>query len=311
MTELRLQRILCPVDFSESSQRALDLALALAKRHGSQLAAMHVVPRALGDPATYPYLAEPVKPTTQTRDRAFRQLGAFVHRALAEKLPTDVILDDGDPLEAIIAKAEKLPADLLILGTHGRRGFKRLLLGSVTERVLRLAPCPVLSVSPRTKPAEIEEGVFRRVLCPVDFSASSLRGLEIARALLDSGGSDGDSGELDILHVTEPILEPGYGEPVPFDLGAIREHQRQRAEEKLGEIEAVLEDEPFRVESRVLASRRPYEEILELASERESDVIVIGMHSRPSADLLFFGSTTNHVVREATCPVLTFRSEEA
>jgi len=114
------KKILCPVDFSESSDRALDYALALAKRHGGQVSVMHVLPTVLADPELYPYLTEPVLASGEARDRAYRRLGDFVHRALSDGIGAEVILEDGEVVEEVLKKAERLEADLVVMGVRGR-----------------------------------------------------------------------------------------------------------------------------------------------------------------------------------------------
>jgi nucleotide-binding universal stress UspA family protein len=300
------EKILCPVDFSEGSDRALDYALALGKRHGSRVSVMHVLPTVLVDPDVYPYLTEPVLANSEARDRAYHRLGEFVHRALADGIGSEVILEDGDVVGDVLNKARRLEADLIVMGTHGRRGFERLLLGSVTERVLRQSEAPVLSISPLAPKIGPEgRGLFQRILCPVDFSPSSLAGLSVANALRQG------EAELLVLHAVEFYLPPALGEPVVFDAAEIRERNRSEGQAKL---EALLprESRPHtRLETAVLESGSPYQEILRAAERERCDLIVIGVAGRSSADMLFFGSTANHVVRAAGCPVLTVRAKSS
>ena len=296
------QKILCPVDFSESSDRALDYALALAKRHGGQVSVMHVLPTVLADPELYPYLTEPVLASGEARDRAHRQLGDFVHRALADGIGAEVILEDGDVVEEVLKKAKTLDADLVVMGTHGRRGFRRLLLGSVTERVLRQSEAPVLSISPSAPTIGTERGPFQKILCAVDFSPASLAGLSVGLALREGNA------ELLVLHVVEFYLPPALGEAVAFDVTELRGRHRLQGQAKLEELVPEEARAHTRLETVVLESGSPYHEILKTAEREECDLIVMGVAGRSSADLVFFGSTANHVVRAAACPVLTVRS---
>jgi nucleotide-binding universal stress UspA family protein len=304
---VEIVRILCPVDFSDNSQLALDYALSLAVQHEAAVSVMHVLPEILADPDVYPYLSDPVLPSGQTRERAFEQLGKFVRRALELKLRVDVALEDGDIVDNVVEKAGKLPADLIVLGTHGRRGLARLLMGSVTERVLRHATKPVLSVSPNAA-APPKEGIpFKNVLCPIDFSPSSLKALDLALSVA------GDEGTVTLLHVVEFYVDVAVGEAVAFDLDDVRERHRAQAVEKL---EQTREDLPAdarartKLETATLESGAAYKEILRIAESDAADVIVMGVMGRSAADMLFFGSTTNHIVRAAHCPVLTVRAEE-
>lgn len=296
------EKILCPVDFSESSDRALDYALALGKRHGGHVAVMHVLPTVLAGPDVYPYLTEPVLATSEARERAYRRLGEFVHRALADGIGADVILEDGDVVEEVLRKTKRLEADLVVMGTHGRRGFQRLLLGSVTERVLRRSDAPVLSISPSApKIGSAGRGPFQKILCPVDFSPSSLAGLTAGLALRQ------ENAELIVLHVVEFYLPPSLTESVAFDASELRERHRSQGQAKLEELVPEAARAHTRLETAVLESASPYQEILNTAEREKADVIVMGVAGRSSVDLAFFGSTANHVVRAAACPVMTVR----
>lgn len=297
------EKILCPVDFSESSDRALDYALALAKRHGGRVAVLHVLPTVLADPDTYPYLTEPVLASGEARDRAYRRLGDFVHRALADGIGAEVILEDGDVVDEVLKKAKRFEADLLVMGTHGRRGFQRLLLGSVTERVLRQSEAPVLSVSPSAPKLQTGRAPFRKILCPVDFSPSSLAGLSASLALREGNA------ELLVLHVVEFYLPPALGEAVAFDVTGLQAHHRSEGQAKLEKLVPDGARANTRLETVALDSGSPYREILKTAEREGAELIVMGVGSRSSADMMFFGSTANHVVRAAACPVLTVRSQ--
>jgi nucleotide-binding universal stress UspA family protein len=306
----KFEKILCPVDFSVSSDRALDYALALARVHSSDVSVMHVVPRVLADPNVYPYLAEPVLTSGETRGRALEQLGAFVHRALERGIAADVILEDGDIVDAVVSKAERIGADLIVMGTHGRRGFRRLLLGSVTERLLRQSRIPVLSVAPNAAVPPRGAAPFRKILCPVDFSPSSIAGLEVARGLLGEEGAEPSGGELLVLHVVEFYFDPSLAEALVYDLTELRDKHREQAEKKLQALVPSPPEPRLRLETMVIESGAPYKEILRVAEREACDVIVMGVAGRSAADLLFFGSTTNQVVRSACCSVLTVRSRE-
>jgi nucleotide-binding universal stress UspA family protein len=215
----------------------------------------------------------------------------------------EVVLEDGDVVDEILEKSRRIGADLLVMGTHGRRGFRRLILGSVTERVLRQSESPVLSIPPSAPERNLERGeAFLRILCPVDYSPSSRAGLELATNL-----RQGDA-DLVVLHVLEYQLPPPFGEAVAFDFAGFLERRQQEDRVKLESWVPEAARAHSRVETALLESGSPYRQILRVAEREKSDLIVIGVCSRSSADLAFFGSTANHVVREAACPVLTVRS---
>ena len=133
---IEFKQIICPVDFSESSVRALAYAAALARWYDAQLTVLHVVPtfeamQVRGD------LVEPIRVVTpMPREQVLDEMSRSLNLAALSSLATP-IAESGDPQATIIEQALSKKADLIVMGTHGRRGFKRLLLGSVTEAVLR------------------------------------------------------------------------------------------------------------------------------------------------------------------------------
>jgi nucleotide-binding universal stress UspA family protein len=207
---------------------------------------------------------------------------------------------EGHVIAGILEEARTMPADLIVMGTHGRTGFTRMLLGSVTERVLRQAPCPVLTVPRKVKPTDAPP--VQRILCPIDFSESSLRALRHAATVAREAEA-----ELVVLHVIELLPEATvYGHGI-VDIGAYDDKFRETARARMA---AAIEDSvpESKTVTEVIAAGRPYKEILREADERRADLIVIGIQGRGSADLMLFGSTTQQVVRQATVPVLTLRA---
>jgi nucleotide-binding universal stress UspA family protein len=216
-------------------------------------------------------------------------------------------IGEGDAAKEIVATAHSAQSDLIVLGTHGRSGFERLILGSVTEKVLRKAGCPVLTVPPRlTEAAAIPSATFKRILCAIDFSGCAMRGLEYATSLAQEANA-----QLTVLHVVEPLPSvPGDYESAVAGLKTIKEYVAAAIEEGRELLRRSIPDQ-VRTYCQVETVQRvgkPYREILELATEQASDLIVIGVHGRGVVDLMFFGSTAQHVVRQAACPVLTLRT---
>jgi nucleotide-binding universal stress UspA family protein len=141
----RIQRIVCPTDFSPTAAKAVDYAADLARSLGAELVLLHVIPdlnypiRGLGMAAAFPHLREEV------HARANEQLGALPAK-LGQGLVVKTEVRDGAPHDVILAAAKDHGADLIVMGTHGYTGLKHALLGSAAERVVRLATCPVLTV---------------------------------------------------------------------------------------------------------------------------------------------------------------------
>lgn len=179
-----VRRVLCPVDFSGFSRRALELAVAIAERHGADVTALHAaVPRSHPDPAA--------------RARLRAELDSFVAPLRTPGVCVRTAVEEGAPADTIVRWARELPGDLVVMGTHGAGGFERLVLGSVTESVLRTAPCPVLTVSKRRVEAfPLEAGRFGEVVCALDLRDGSRRTLALAESTTQACGVP-----LTLLHV--------------------------------------------------------------------------------------------------------------
>lgn len=299
---LEIKRILCPIDFSEFSQRAVDHAIAIARWYESTITLLHVRPLVPIAPAA-PEMMPAVALTAEDRDELITALGRYVPADAGVAIEGDVV--EGHAAIEILERAKTLPSDLVILGTHGRSGFERLLLGSVTERVLRKAPCPVLSV-----PRQADDGapvgpLFKRILCPVDFSDCSMRALDYALSMAQEADAC-----LTVLHVLDlegAISELWRDRLTPPALSKELETLENEKRDRLARAVPAGVSSFCEVET-IMARGTPYREVLRVASEKQSELIVMGVHGRRAADLLFFGSTTNHVVRQAPCPVLTIRT---
>lgn len=294
-----IKRILCPVDFSEFSRHALDSAVAIARQQDAAVTALYVIPPvqttypAIGVAAYVPYVYS-VEDLKEFRTMLERFVGAVDYPITAVSVEALVV-------DEILKRAAELPADLIVIGTHGRSGFDRLVLGSVAERVLVKATCPVLTI-PRRSPdvAPLADLLFRNVLCPIDFSPSSRAALEYAEGVARDGA------KLHVLHVTEQLpawhLVPAIATGAPDDPLVVMRQARER-------VRSVVPAE-LRGTGRVdelVTEGDAGDEILKVAADRRVDVIVMGAHAG-RAGLLGFGSTTHDVLRGAVCPVLSVRA---
>jgi nucleotide-binding universal stress UspA family protein len=305
---IEIRRILCPIDFSDHSRRALDHAIAVARWYESTLTVLHVFSPA---PVTAfgpgPVVFEPIILTSADRDQLLADTKAFAETESAPGITIEAVVREGNTAGEILEQATSMKADLLVISTHGRSGFERLLLGSVAEKVLRKVSCPVMTV-PRRLPDAVPAGpiLYKRILCPVDFAESSLHALKYAMSMAQEA-----DGQLTILHVVEhefpstAVMASGEDDAIMtiWDFTKEREEAlRQRLQE------AVAGASEFCSAESLMTHGKPWREVLRVATETQSDLIVMGVQGRGAADLLFFGSTTQHVVREALCPVLTLRS---
>ena len=294
---IRIARILCPVDFSESSQHALDHAAAIANWYEASLTLLYVFP-------VLPAMdLPPLVLEDSDRDRLLVAMRKMVDRVPTRVRPEYLVQQADYIHDEIVAQASAIPADLLVLGTHGRSGFQRLFLGSVTEKVIRKATCPTLVVPPRAPEIATEGPVqFRRILCPVDFSESALNAVAYAINMAEEADA-----RLTLLHVVE-LRHSSSQEPMAFEVDTARMRERMVAEARRRLHELVPEQARAycTVETCVIEGAA-HRVIVRYATEQRCDVVVMGVHGRGALDRMLFGSTTHQVIRAAACPVLIVR----
>jgi len=289
---VRIERILCPVDFSDIAAKAYCYAQSIAARYRAQLIAHHVVELELHPSAYYQAELDFFEDYRRTLvSNAKEQLRKFVD--LYGGVEPECVVEESSAPDAILAMAQARGINLIVMGTHGRRGFDHLLLGSVTERVLRRAPCPVLAI-PGKASAESGKSLsadpvdLRRILCCVDFSAHSQRALDHAFSVARAYNA-----EVTVLHVLDNISEA-------TDVGI----ETNASLDKLQKLVAARTPDPAKVDLQVRLGRA-YREILDLAAEKQPDLIVTGVRGRNSLDLAVFRSTTYRVIQLYPGPVLT------
>jgi len=294
---MEIRRVLCPVDFSDFSRRALHHAAAVAEWYAAELHVLHAYLEVA--PIPVPLLVP--EPMPDVRARVTAALHEFVVKADIGRPPLEIVRD-GDAVPTVLAYARDVSADLLVMGTHGHTGFERALLGSTAERVLHGAPCPVLTI-PRLadEPGSAERVRFTRVLSAVDFSPASLRALAHGLALAE----EGEAG-LIVLHVLGMLSDEEARTQGHF---RIAEYVRARTEDVRRQLTALVPQEAraWCDVTEVVELGPPARAILDVADRESVDLIVMGSQGRHGLGLALFGSTTQTVVRRAVCPVLTVR----
>jgi nucleotide-binding universal stress UspA family protein len=297
---INLKRILCPTDFSEGSQHALAFAVALAQWYDAQVTVMHVI-EIYPVPAVLPGNPSPVVGPYVSREAVAADLERFTAALKHNNIPFEIAIEQGTAAQSILETAKRVSAELVVIGTHGRGGFEHLVLGSVAEKVLRKAKCPVLIVPPGVPSAHVPIR-FERILCPIDFSPSSRLALTYALSLAQEAQAT-----LTLLHVLEAV--PDEPAAAPFD--PVEYHRQREADARTRLREVVpAEARTWCKPLEVVGAGRSYREILRVAAESGSDLIVMGVAGHGVLHRMFFGSTTNHVVRQARCPVLTLRGDQ-
>jgi len=305
-TRVALNRILCPVDFSEFSEHALRHAAALARWYGAELCVMHVFP--VPPPIDIiPPLATTRAPASLTpadRNHIDEQLQRMAERVAPGMSVETVVQDAPSVYRDILFRAEQWPADLVVMGTHGYSGFERLVIGSVTEKILRLSPCPVFVVPNAVVEAPVPGDVhFDRILAAVDFSESSLAALRYAMSIAEE--ADARLTVLNAIEVPPELQRPPTS--ADYSVAAVR---AQAEAERLRCLSALIPEEVqtyCTVETAVVEGKAS-REILRHADANHIDLILMGVQGRGPLDLMIFGSNAHDVIRHASCPVLIVRA---
>jgi nucleotide-binding universal stress UspA family protein len=306
---LKVRSILVPTDFSPASNEALKYAAAFANEVKARITLLHVVePLPTADLQYCPMILENEEVVVDCR----RDLEALPQRQkLDRELFARSIVQNGVPFHEITSAAKSLDVDLIIIATHGFTGFKRVLFGSTAERVVRHAPCPVLTVRPAPAGSGRRSGVkrsakrgsqFRRILAPVDFSDPSRTALRYATRFAEQFG-----GTIDLIYVVESMGRLKDSRIISSGLNV-----EAAAAEVRGKLAALANEE---IEELVptfahVASGKASEQIIELARSRGTDLIVISTHGRTGMKHVLLGSVAEAVLRTAPCPVLVVRQHE-
>jgi nucleotide-binding universal stress UspA family protein len=292
---LNVQHILFPTDFSHGAQQAFPHAVSFASEHDAALHILNVAAEAPPDPEASDF-PMPLDILVEWLDSATTGTDA---EALLDGLSiTQTQVEAPSASDRIVAYAEDTDIDLIAMGTHGRRGLQRMLFGSVTEAVVRTAPCPVLTV--RSKPTQPPNAALGRILVPVDFSEGATVAVRHARELAQHYGAT-----IDLLHVVREVVYPSaYGfEPAAFSMDELLD----RAQERLGEL-ARTEGGDARILAKATAGP-PSRSILDYVKNHTIDLVVLATHGRSGLDRFLVGSVAERVLRRAPTPVLVVAAD--
>ncbi len=296
---VQFQHILCATDFSEHANRTIPYGVAIAREFGAKLFVAHVVD--LSAVAIYgEFQLDPVG----QQERIARQARELLQRTPGlQDVAWEPLIRFGHPASEIARLVQEKDLDLVIAATRGHSGLKRLILGSVTQRLIRTLSCPVLAVqSPPEGLIDPERGGIRlqRLLVGIDFSADSENALRYGLSLAQEFEA-----EVHMLHVMEPPVYPEFLTPSEQTQDLLQVDVVKEKLEALVPQEARLWCTP-----RVTVLRgQPYEELVAYAVAHEMDMIVLGVRGHGLVKSLLLGSTTDRVVRRAPCPVLAVGSQ--
>lgn len=290
---MQIKSILCPVDFSEFSVHAYDYARSLAWHYKATLFLQHVLYPLYGGLGAYGSRTDSYGEACQRlHSEAQVELQWFADKHRHGDPRPQCVVQDGSVTDTILSFAGAQSVDLIVMGTHGLRGIDRLMLGSVTERVLRRARCPVLAVR---KPAhhvadagkDPEPIRIRRIVLCSDFSDHAHRASQYAVSMAKEYRA-----ELVLLHVLEE-----------FPRSQDYEVATTAALTELDQSVPCSERDGCGVNSIVRVGK-PYQQIIQFAIETQPDVVVMGVRGRGALDVALFGSTTYRVIQLGSCPVL-------
>jgi len=283
------KNIIAAFDGSEAGRAALIQSSNWVKRHGGRIILVHAVYFDEEEFTLAPEQRERrfklgKEVCYQTKDMVLSEFGVQVESLVCEGEPPDVIVD--------IAREKK--ADLIAMGTHGRRGIKRLIMGSVTSKVIVNAPCDVMVVK---KPCAECTGEYKSILVPFDVSEFSKKAIEHACQL-----SKIDSAEIKILYVI-----PRYEEMIEFfKTESIKKSLAQEADRIINEAKKIASNHGITA-SATIQEGHVGEKIIETANMLKNDLIVMGAHGWKGVSKAIMGSTTERVIMNASCPVLVVK----
>lgn len=282
---IHVKTIMVPVDFSEPSKKAVNYGLSLAVEFEARLVLAHITSF-----------------DTQSYEAAKMRLLQLIPPEYRDRLNHQIIVKAGDVRQELLGIIEEETADLVVMGSRGRSYFERMLLGSVTERMLRKLHVPVLTVSHLDPEKEIHKpGVvpLRRILYATDLADGTEAGLEFSVRL-----ARGLDAHLTVLHVVTGMDAAFQGIETAAYLPDYAAELRAQAAERLDRLAALVSDGSVPI-STVLAEGVPHQTINRIAEQNNDDLIVINLQGKGRIERALLGTTAERVVRTAAVPVLS------
>jgi nucleotide-binding universal stress UspA family protein len=297
---VKIERIIVGIDFSEESEIARIQARNIAQRCGAEMTLLHIfdvpdygpVSDNLGGEvaATYHHLA------LEQRAKAIERLDRLCEPLNTQGLTALPLALEGTAKKLLPKVAAEHKADLVVIGTHGRTGFRRIRLGSVATATVRHTPCSVLVARPRATGAR----GYNHILVPTDFTESAETALMLATSLVSSGGV------IDVLHLWHGPFDGSNTNAVDSYRRAMAANTEQRASQLIA-----LARERHRKINFYHREAPPVRGILDVVEPEGIELVVMGSHTRRGLKRWLMGSVAENVVRHAPCSVLVTRSERS
>jgi nucleotide-binding universal stress UspA family protein len=282
------RNILLATDFSDASLTALQYAIGAGRPYDSRVLIVHIIPAET--PASVPPEAMPVDPESSRR-HAEKEMSAFLRAAPLGSVRYKVLIQSGEILAAITGLVTEHSIDLIVAGTHGRGGTKKLLLGSVAEQIFRGVACPVLTIGPHVEQDRPTKGEAKKILYATDFKAGSLEAWPYAISIAEAHRA-----HLTLVHI--------LGEDTPL---FAREGTEASFKERLKQLLPVGKGLSLSVDFVVRVGSAA-EGILQAAKDEDANLIVMGVRQNPSWSAAHLPWAIAHqVVCHSHCPVLTVR----
>ena len=305
MKKLSIQNIVVPIDFSKMSLQAIQTASRLARRFSASIHLVHV---RQFDSIDFVAPAPPIVPFSfmpyaQDGERTiFKELKA-VARDYGISSANCHLLGGAPAFDEICRLAQKIPADLIVMPTHGRTGLKHVFLGSTAERVVQHSPCPVFVVRSKKRKLETRRTFTpRTIIVPVDFSSCSREGLQYAIGLANEFGA-----RIILLHATYlGYIYSSEGTAI-YDVPALQKAARENAERKMRKLVQSVNFGGAKFET-VFTEGSPVLDICAFAKDHDVDLIITSTHGLTGFQHVLIGSIAEHVVRHAACSVLVVPS---
>jgi nucleotide-binding universal stress UspA family protein len=297
---MKFQNILVPIDFSEFSSNVLNYAIGLAEKFHSNLILLHAVVLFEDDVNEEQRLQEYEEWVRKREKNINAHMKKNELRVNQKGISVDsVILRSISAADAILEYLNDHSCDLIIMGTHGRTGLKHIFLGSVAEKIVRLSPIPVLSVHRSVQDFRIEN-----IIAPIDFSIYSKNAADYAISIAENFKA-----QVNFIHVIEKEIHPSFYASGVESIFQIDTGLQDRVIQNMqGFLEEQLNSD---IKPRFMVKEgRAHREIVEYAKEEKADLIVISTHGLTGLEYLLLGSTTEKVVRWASCPVLTLKTNK-
>ena len=306
MKTLNVQNIIVPIDFSKMSVQAIQIAKQLARRFGASIHLAHA--------RQFNYAADfmaPVPPMVPFSIMPYEQNGEQIALEELKKVASECgvssatcdVLSGAPPFDEICRLAQTIPADLVVMPTHGRTGLKHVFLGSTAERIVQHSSCPVLVTRSKTvKSRNGSQAGMKTILVPVDFSNCSRDGLRYAIAFANEFGT-----KIILLHATYLGYVYSCEGTAIYDIPGLQKAARKTAERKMRELVRSVNFRAVKFET-VLTEGSPVLDICAFAKDHDVDLIIASTHGFTGFTHVLIGSIAEQVVRHAPCSVLVVPS---